>query len=652
MERQATKAEADAKVARAKLDAEIRKKQALIQAKLRKQALSSHSSVAGLSLSSWHSISRPLREKVGPRQALRTQEIDVGAHSAKTVGPGQPSGAAYESEPHSNSFPEKEAVTSQFSGVDFCSLGQERQRPRDIRQSEAIKRETLPNWGTLCDGPNVKSGIVKGSAAGRERQCSPGFEGRCPPGFEGVTPKPVCYVPEVGNGISGTSRGPVHKNGDRVADHGDEPLSSRKDFLDEAILVGYDGSNMPYIMFYNQIMNLLKRCYYPDRKLALLRAACVRTAAQTIAVIISDTPGFDDDTKISMALDRLAQRFGVPGGFLNEPEVQGIRNGPKMSSTSAAAWKAFKDELTQCFVFAHSYKKPNLLEGRFVVDLARRLPIYAKQRYLDFLNDRFGCTGNPSFSSLLDFVAREEQSKASDFGVQLMADEKSERVAKSSGRSGVSVHVKKTSAHLDSEKRVGNVKEKAKSSMPPKGSEFSSVTDNSKNGDMVVAPRCFVCNMDKVESSHSVVHCQVFRRMSPSERKDRVFKARRCFNCLENHLIKECPHKCDCRKCYGKGGVKHFFMLHDCFMSTDSKAFNAPVHDVGNRSAARNGGGFEEPRFSSRSVKASSTKAALNRVVAARVTNPRNGKSELVYCQLDGGSQLTFVSNRLVRVWT
>ena len=61
-----------------------------------------------------------------------------------------------------------------------------------------------------------------------------------------------------------------------------EPPSSRKDFLDEALLIGYDGSNMPHVMFKNQIMNLMERCPYPDRKLPLLRAACVRAAAQLL----------------------------------------------------------------------------------------------------------------------------------------------------------------------------------------------------------------------------------------------------------------------------------------------------------------------------------------------------------------------------------
>ena len=50
-----------------------------------------------------------------------------------------------------------------------------------------------------------------------------------------------------------------------------------------------------------------------------------------------------------------------------------------------------------------------------------------------------------------------------------------------------------------------------------------------------------------------------------------------------------------------------------------------------------------------RNIGIGSVKAALNRVTAARVLNPANGKSNLVYCQHDPGSQLTFVSSNLVR---
>ena len=45
------------------------------------------------------------------------------------------------------------------------------------------------------------------------------------------------------------------------------------------------------------------------KKLPLLSASCVRTAAQTIAVVISDTPGFYDETKINMSQSCLGKCF-------------------------------------------------------------------------------------------------------------------------------------------------------------------------------------------------------------------------------------------------------------------------------------------------------------------------------------------------------
>ena len=187
-----------------------------------------------------------------------------------------------------------------------------------------------------------------------------------------------------------------------------------------------------------------------------------------------------------------------------------------MTSTWATAGKTFKGELTQCFVFAYSYKKPELLEGRLVVDLLRRLSTYAKQRFLDFLSDRFGRTGDPTFVSLLEFVEREEDNKSSDFGVQLMTDEKSERTSKPSAKSSgnPSFNVKKTSAPFDSNGRRNNDGSFQTGNMiPARTKPFS----DSKNNDLVsVAPQCFVCVMERSDSHHKVANCQRFRRMNPS----------------------------------------------------------------------------------------------------------------------------------------
>ena len=105
---------------------------------------------------------------------------------------------------------------------------------------------------------------------------------------------------------------------------------------------------------------------------------------------------------------------------------------------------------------------------------------------------------------------------------------------------------------------------------------------------------------------------------------------------------------CNCRKCLGSNVGKHFFMLHDCFVSTVPKSPNSNARSARDGNIAGHSAN-ENLSVPVRSVKIGSTKAALNRIVAARVINPQNGKSKLVYCQQDGGSQLTFVSNKLVQ---
>ena len=87
--------------------------------------------------------------------------------------------------------------------------------------------------------------------------------------------------------------------------------------------------------------------------------------------------------------------------------------------------------MTQCYVFAHSYNHPERLEGRLVIDSAKRIPSYAKQRFLDFLFERSDEDNDPSFDDLYKFVLQEENIKNSDFAIQVMSEEKGEKRDKS-----------------------------------------------------------------------------------------------------------------------------------------------------------------------------------------------------------------------------
>ena len=154
--------------------------------------------------------------------------------------------------------------------------------------------------------------------------------------------------------------------------------------------------------------------------------------------------------------------------------------------------------------------------------------------------------------------------------------------------------------------------------------------------------------MERSDSHHKVENCQRFRRMNPSERKDVVFKARRCFNCLGAHLVNDCTQRCDCRRYQGSDICKHFFMLHEYFALKVPKSFGNNERVDREENDYRNPSVAQGPSFPVRSVKIGLTKAALNRIVAARVINPQTGKSKLIYGQQDGGSQLTIISNKLV----
>ena len=136
---------------------------------------------------------------------------------------------------------------------------------------------------------------------------------------------------------------------------------------------------------------------------------------------------------------------------------------------------------------------------------------------------------------------------SADFGVQLMTDKKSERTSKPSAKSSGNplFNVKKTSAQFDSNGRRNNDGNFQNSNMiPARAKPFS----DSKNNDLVsVAPQCFVCAMERLDTHHKVMNYQKIRRRNLSERKDVVFKARRCFNCLGAHLVKDGAQRCDCR---------------------------------------------------------------------------------------------------------
>ena len=148
-------------------------------------------------------------------------------------------------------------------------------------------------------------------------------------------------------------------------------------------------------------------------------------------------------------------------------------------------------------------------------------------------------------------------------------------------------------------------------------------------------PMCIYCSSKGLVEHHYLSNCSEFLRLVPIDRKDVIVKSGRYLNCLHKHFVKDCFAPNSCRKCGAAYSRKHSFLLHDAFVTPSQ--------------ACESGDNTSEPSVTVRKVGIGSVKAAFSRVTAARIINPVNGKSRLVYVQHDPGSQVTLVSNKLVQ---
>ena len=304
-------------------------------------------------------------------------------------------------------------------------------------------------------------------------------------------------------------------------------------FIDKASLINYNGSNMPYIFFHNRIKALMDSCPFENSRLTLLQAACVGLAGQNIANLVADTPGLSEARRIEMSLERLSQRFGVRGGFYAEPEIRKFRYGDKLKSDSAFALKEFKDQLSQCLLYAKAYNQPDKVEGRFVLDLAKRLPDVTKKEFLKFLANRFGHTNEPSFESLFEFITEEESYKSTDFGISLLnASSELRKFEKPHDKSKKACPVRQTSVKSPNLPRRSDINDKQK----------KSPTTNSRPEH----PMCIYCSSKGLVEHHYLSNCSEFLRLTPIDRKDVIVKSGRCLNCLRKHFVKDCfaPNSC------------------------------------------------------------------------------------------------------------
>ena len=104
---------------------------------------------------------------------------------------------------------------------------------------------------------------------------------------------------------------------------------SRSEFINLASQIGYDGQNMTFVSYENQIRKLMDESHCNERRLEALRASCVDQPREIVNLFLAPIKNMSISQRIEKALDRLWQRYGVSNDLTTEPKIIAIRNGPK-----------------------------------------------------------------------------------------------------------------------------------------------------------------------------------------------------------------------------------------------------------------------------------------------------------------------------------
>ena len=172
--------------------------------------------------------------------------------------------------------------------------------------------------------------------------------------------------------------------------------------------MGFNGDNIAFVFFKNQIQKLMNECPISERRLEVLRAAFVGQPREMVNLFFGPMRGLSTSERVEKALQRLSKRYGVPGGLTVEPAIVDIRNVSRVLH-NVVSLKKFREDLNtlEVFAYAHNEIKKLLVSGQLLLDVANRLPGVLKRRYLDYL-DHLGLDLNkPGFNSLHNFVGHE-----------------------------------------------------------------------------------------------------------------------------------------------------------------------------------------------------------------------------------------------------
>jgi len=168
-------------------------------------------------------------------------------------------------------------------------------------------------------------------------------------------------------------------------------------------LLAYDGSNIAFVFYENQIRRVMNESPFEEQRLEMLRASCVGQPREMVNLFCVTMKSLSTSMRIEKALDRLRQRYGVSEGLPSEPKVMAVRNGPKVSFTLTSL-KMFNEDLNTLEIFTYAHDEVEKLSGQLLMDTANRLLNVLKRRYLDYLNKMNLKLNQSGFESLRKFI--------------------------------------------------------------------------------------------------------------------------------------------------------------------------------------------------------------------------------------------------------
>ena len=313
---------------------------------------------------------------------------------------------------------------------------------------------------------------------------------------------------------------------------------ARNEYVNLASQIGYDGHNIAFILYENQIRALMAESPCQERRLEILRASCSGQPRETVNLFLAPMRNLSTSERIEKALDRLRQRYGVSGGLTTEPLVGAIRNGSKISF-NAASLKLFNEDLNTLEVFAYAHNEVEKLSGQLLMDVANRLPGVLKRRYLDHLSHKRLDLNPPGFDSLREFIAYELSVITSDYAQSFFKNDQTEKSRDHGAVIGRGSAVGVRSAVISSAKLPHN-SENAK-----RGRFNSGETQNSGRP----SPICFVCNDPKLR--HYLGECKKFQTLTNENKRRAVIDAGRCLTACQLTILPKIVQKDRNANCVG-----------------------------------------------------------------------------------------------------